>query len=114
MNGVQLLHGIVGNLKGLELIQVCIGYADVILHFFPDCTISVYSVSVFKDNKEFFNLISSEEDSRSPIGKQIIEAAIKNSIFTIKLSNEVVIRLVDDSKDYESLKVSVGGTTVIV
>ncbi|QSB44328.1 hypothetical protein IDJ81_13565 [Tsuneonella flava] len=107
-------------LKGLveaELVQVCIGFNELILRFYPDgISITIMSVDRFwKANSKWQNYLTSGDGSRSPFGKTVIKFdQINDGKWSIHLSNGDSLLLEADETGFESIVFKIDGETYVV
>jgi hypothetical protein len=90
-------------LRGAELTQICLGKNEIILNFFPETTrITIVALDGFYEHNK--NTFSDVVSLLELLGKSVVNInVISGSILDLSLSNGVVITLIDDSQQFESV-----------
>lgn len=105
------------HLRHAEVVQVCVGQYDLQFNFHPNGNVSVQGRCELLDNAE--QVIDVWENGRRSsifrffelLGQSVIEVAIDSpKSFNLLFSNGLLLRVVDDSEQYETF--SVGGLYV--
>ena len=106
-------------LKGKELLQVCVGFNDLILNFDENIVLSITSKCRYEcsvKSMDIDNYTSSASLICSMLGKKIIDASSKDGKhLVVKFDNECQLIIYDDSEYYESylIKGSPNGDIVV-
>jgi hypothetical protein len=114
MHGIMNAATVLSRVEGLELIQVCVGFADIIFNFAPSGRISVYADSFFQDNYDFLLKIFEGDAQESPFGKKVLKAVIDEEVLTIVFDNGLSFKIRDDSALYESARFEIGDAVSVV
>jgi hypothetical protein len=114
MHGIRKAAHIIDHFEGVELIQICIGFADVIFNFAPKGRISVYAEQFFKENEKFLLNLFSGDQEISPFGKMVLGSNIDNDVLKITLTNGSSILIRDDSDHYESVRFEIDGEVEVI
>jgi hypothetical protein len=106
-------------LRGKELLQVCVGFNDLILNFEGNVAFSITSQCRYECNGKSIdidNYPSSASLICSMLGKKIIDAnSIESKHLRLKLDNECHFIIYDDNEHYESylIKGSPNGDIIV-
>lgn len=106
-------------LRGAELVQVCLGLYQLQFHFHPDGCISVqsgwelrYATGAFIDGHR-------EGSDRPPyqlhrlLGRQVVGFEVSPpDWFALRFAGDDVLRVFDDSSQYESFQIEPGSIIV--
>jgi hypothetical protein len=104
-------------LIGAELVQVCIGLNEIILHFYPDgISITILNMDNFlHQNAIWLKSLLSGDEGRSPFGKTIKEFFIVNqNTAQVLLSNGDKIILEDNNPAFEAVVFKLFDETYVV
>ena|SRR6266480_5741145 len=106
-------------LHGKELLQVCIGMHQVILNLEDQVTISVESEYAHRAKNgeaiRYKDCRLSASMLCSLLGFSIITASGKpDGTLTLRFSNEELLEIFDDSKEFESYQIKQGPRLIVV
>lgn len=100
---------------GLQFIQICIGESDILLRLYPDSHILITSSEKFFDENAYLFSNNYINGLKSINGNSISDIKIHSEQeLHIILSNNLIIKIFDDSDHYESVVFNVSGECVLV
>ena len=106
-------------LEGQMLLQVCLGANEVILHFDEEVSIAIESPFSIKDNGKKMDTHKNVSEVASILVK-FLHAKIKsvkgeeNGTLTLYFDDGQILKIFDDSEQFESYTIDYKGETVII
>ncbi len=106
-------------LKGKQLLQVCIGYNEVILHFDGNVTITAQTEIGHNSGRELSAIYKTAIPAAPALVRFLHESVLNASVVspgTLKLdfSNGEGLEIYDTSSQYESYQINYEGRTIVV